>query len=685
VPTERRPDAGPDRNGSIDWTDERVRLAECARENITQLNEVQPHGAILAVDPTDGTVRHLSLSAPDLLGAPDLRVGRRLDELIGHRWAETIGAAVAMVEVGGSIDLTVEVGDGRLDVTVTGRVAGSAEVAVLVEIEPAPREGTSPFHALRQALDRVTGASTRAELHEVAVQTVHELSGFERTMLYLFHPDGHGEIVAERAADGLPPMLGLHFPASDIPVQARALYVHKTCRHTVDAEAAGSPLVPQVSAATGAPLDLGACDLRAVSLHHRTFMHNMGTRASLSLSVVVDRQLVGLVNCTSSRPVHLQRQVRRACEILASQLSGAWGGLSRAARLAEDLAATEVRARIIEGLAESDDLAVAMTTAEDRLTDLIPADGTVVQLGSLQSVPEDFVGPDGMRELVRFVASLPVDEPWCTDELATVDGPLAAALPGVAGVLVLPLGAEGFLAWLRRPVEQTVRWLGDQRPGNRPDPLSPRFSFDLWRETVTDRSLPWPDPDLLTAFAADLHAVHRRRAERASAELSWYDDLTGLPNRRMAVRELDHLLEEPRRGTTTVLFVDLDLFKSVNDNHGHHVGDTLLVEVGRRLTQATRAHDTVARLSGDEFVIICPGADRHGAEHIAERIVHAMRFPFVIDDRELTVTVSIGIVDTQGDGRTTDVLRAADAAMYRAKREGRDRYASTDPEGPPAG
>jgi diguanylate cyclase (GGDEF)-like protein len=163
---------------------------------------------------------------------------------------------------------------------------------------------------------------------------------------------------------------------------------------------------------------------------------------------------------------------------------------------------------------------------------------------------------------------------------------------------------------------------------------------------------------------------------------AYHDDLTGLPNRVLFTQRVKAALAQDGGDAVppTVLFVDLDDFKSINDSLGHTAGDELLVEVAARVRSAVRSADTAARLGGDEFGVLLAHAQEGEAEHVARRIVHALREPFVLHGREMLVHASIGIATAQADTRSADELLAnADVAMYAAKSGGKRRYAFYEP------
>lgn len=177
---------------------------------------------------------------------------------------------------------------------------------------------------------------------------------------------------------------------------------------------------------------------------------------------------------------------------------------------------------------------------------------------------------------------------------------------------------------------------------------------------------------------AELEAVSER-----SHHTSLHDDLTGLPNRTLLLERIHHALLATSRSSmlTAIIYVDLDGFKAVNDSNGHRVGDRLLVAVAKRLTALLRPGDTLARMSGDEFVIVCVElAERSQAGQIADRVIAALAVPFSIGDVEVEISASAGVAFADLDDPVADrLLDAADAAMYRAKRSGGHSHVAAEP------
>lgn len=184
---------------------------------------------------------------------------------------------------------------------------------------------------------------------------------------------------------------------------------------------------------------------------------------------------------------------------------------------------------------------------------------------------------------------------------------------------------------------------------------------------------------LLTAFLLHtlLHreAIRRDQVESRLRALTIYDPLTGLLNRACFVDHLEKAVAAAAREgkAVGVAFIDLDGFKAVNDRLGHHAGDQLLVEVGKRINRVIRAADCAARFGGDEFVVLVQGDQAAGMRRLAERLTAALRQPFSVMGMDVAVTASVGLAFFPDHGvQGEQILRAADMAMYRVKATGKD-------------
>ena len=633
--------------------DELRRLEECAREPIRTPGTIQSHGTLLGVDPATGVVVTASENAAAWLGRPLADAGSdALD------YAARTGNAVDPVRV---------VWDGVAADAIVHRAGGLA----IVELEPVIDGVEYVRTGVVGAIQRLSALTTIDELRREAAAEIRGLTGFDRVMIYHFHDDGHGEVVADDRIPELEPYLGLHFPSSDIPPQARQLYVTKLCRAIVSTSDAGIPLVS--TAGDPRALDLSSAELRSVSPYHLQYMRNMGQASTVSFSLVERGRLVGMITCAHGSVRRLPVLLRRSLEVLTTQIGMQLSSIGEIERLRHTVEVRERRAALLAPLYASDDIPAALLGGPRTVLDLVPADGVVVRLDGVSRVAGTVPAPPAIERLLDGLAGAPF-----VSECLSLDRPdLADLLPGVAGLLVVPLDAEGdTLVFVRGEVAREIAWLGDPGMANRPDEVSPRTSFSAWKRSVSGRSEPWGTVVAeATELGRDLETAIQRRAEARLAELAMRDALTGLYNRRYLVERLANPSPVGPEGKA-LLFVDLDDFKHVNDEHGHDVGDGVILEVARRLLAHSRAQDVVVRLGGDEFVVLVDGIAGAEVEAIAQRLVEAIAVPIVVGTHVVALTASCGLVVADPGSSRGGLLEAADAAMYRAKRAGRNRISA---------
>ena len=640
------------------WGIEQTRLAACSAEPIRTPGTIQPHGALLGIDRESRRIVVASENLESVLGvAPEFALDHVVADLVGEDRLPALRVAAE-----GANPVTFDMNGYRVDAIVHRNEGPLA----FVEFEPTLTVTGDSASGVYAAAHRLAALQGSDDLVDAVTREFSAITGFDRVMVYDFHPDGHGEVVAETRADGMDPYLDLHFPASDIPAQARDLYLTKLSRAIVSTSRPSVGLLA-VPGTVAADLDLSLAELRSVSPFHLQFMRNMGQASTVSFSLVYRGQLIGMITCAHNTERRLPFILRRSLEVLANQIALEIGSAREIAALRRHVEIDSLRSALVSKIVASDDLVAALLEGNLTVLDLVPADSAAICLsgivfgtpGAPLAVLDELVGAAGGAILE-------------TNALSTIHPALAARIPDLAGVLFVPLEAPGdFIAFFRGEVTRTIDWLGDVSQQHEQEVLAPRASFSAWTQSVSGTSLPWNDlAQEAHDLARDIDGALLRRGESRLATLALHDPLTGLPNRRFLMTELDRTLG--LGGDLSLLFVDLDGFKSVNDTRGHETGDRLLIEIGRRLTAHTRENDRVARLGGDEFVVICDGMTGADAHTLAERMVEAIRQPF---DGQ-TVTASIGILRVSDDDSAVDVLQRADAAMYRAKEAGRNRVSA---------
>ncbi|WP_145725952.1 SpoIIE family protein phosphatase [Nocardioides sp. J9] len=509
-------------------------LTTCDTEPIHIPGAIQPHGCLLAVDHATGLVVTASENVADLLGvsAADA-LGQDLRALLG---SELTVEAMARAEQEGHEPLVAQVRPAPADPDGLGSLRGrEVDVAVhlsadrvVVELEPlADRRGLT-YSSARAAMARLVAAGTVSELAARLAEEVRAVTGFDRVMVYRFDADWNGEVIAEDRREDLNPFLGLHYPATDIPAQARRLYTTNWLRLIADLGYRPVPLHPVLDPGTGQPLDLSGSTLRSVSPIHVEYLTNMGVTASMSVSLVVDGQLWGLIACHHySGPHRPDHEARAAAEYLGQISSRMMAERERSDERERALAGQEVLSKANAALLGAGDRLLEVLVSEPAVRQLVGAHGVALcfddQITSAGNVPP----PETCRRIAELVRR-PDGEAAAHDHLADLDPDLAGHARLAAGALVVGTADDRWLAWFRPEQEQEVNWGGD--PSNAKlyategseVRLSPRKSFDKWREVVRGHSLPWSPSDLELANSLRTQAstllLHRSREQIAVAE-----------------------------------------------------------------------------------------------------------------------------------------------------------------------
>ena len=331
---------------------------------------------------------------------------------------------------------------------------------------------------------------------------IADLTGFDRVLIYRFDPDWNGHVVAEAGNRALPSYLDLRFPAEDIPAQARALYASNRLRLIPDVSYEPVPIEPPLDPASGAPLDLSLAQFRSVSPVHLEYMRNMGTEASMSISIMVDGRLWGLVSCHSARPHIVGGSVRDACDFVVQSLAMRIAAQQNAEDAASRVRLAKISARLLTVMAAASTWLEGLFGNPDLLIDQVGANGAAIL------VDDDcrLFGATPAEEHVRAIAAW-LDERGEVDIYATSS--LARDFPeaegfrdDASGVVAMRLSElhSHWLIWFRPEVIRTVQWGGNpHKQVHESGRIHPRKSFEAWREQVRLHSLAWTPAELSAA------------------------------------------------------------------------------------------------------------------------------------------------------------------------------------------
>ncbi|KQZ55043.1 signal transduction histidine kinase [Rhizobium sp. Root149] len=517
----------------------KVDLTNCDREPIHIPGSIQAHGALIVCDGTGGDVLAYSANTADMLGILAPVEGSRLEDAVGPDVAHTLRNALATSDDPSrpALRMGLELPGGLFDAAVHRTPQGA-----FMEFEPHAKHSDQPLETARMLISRVRSIGGIDELVDKSVRLIFAMLAYDRVMIYRFEHDGSGKVVSEHKRRDLESFKGQYFPASDIPKQARILYLKNTIRIISDAQDERIPIVSN-GRASDEPLDLSFAHLRSVSPIHCEYLRNMGVAASMSISIVVDGELWGLVACHHYSPKSLAMQQRVAAEMFGEFLSLHLSALKQKQILDTANRARRSLDRFLQAASQSADITQLLRDSLPEFAHIMPSDGVGLWLEggwtSMGSVPPL---PD-IAKIAELVGTASGGRIWGTDQLALHLPEAASYASAACGVLAIPLSQrpKDYLFFFRKELVQTLNWAGNPEKsyeiGPLGDRLTPRKSFAIWKETVHLKAQRWTEEEweIAEAIRAVLVEVVLHHNELLADERGKAD-----VRQRMLNEELNH-------------------------------------------------------------------------------------------------------------------------------------------------
>ena len=565
-------------------------LTLCDLEPITRLERVQSFGFLLAMT-RSWIVTRASANLAVMLGVEVKdALGKTLDALLDTEALHDMRNRMSGLSVTGGIERMYGVklveDRGSFDIA----IHYAAELCVL-EGEPAGLDSRIDAASLvRKMVARLNMQPSLDAFHRDAARQVRGLTGFDRVMIYRFAADGAGEVIAEVTKAGMEGYLGLFFPASDIPIQARALYLRNSFRIIADVN---SPAVPLQSAdaALTEPMDLSLAITRAVSPVHIEYLVNMGVGASMSISVIIEGKLWGLIACHHTVAKLPSFVSRTAAELFGQMYSMTLESRLRSSADDQDRYGRQAVAKLVKAIAANESLLRDAGWLQDAMRDLIHCDGIAVAIGVKIFVCGATPPTPAIESLRTLVDALSSGEVFATDNLGALQ-PMVFNDPGeVAGVLCIPMSGTltDHIMLFRREQLRDIRWAGEHSKAlpSGPDPirLSPRKSFAVFLESVRGRSRPFSEPEQRVAHiirSALIEVVFR------GARVNPEDPDPTSGRQELLIAELNHRVRN-------VLALIRGLISQTQGERGDSA--KYVESLNGRVQALARAHDRVTRQS----------------------------------------------------------------------------------------
>ncbi|GAA3996668.1 HWE histidine kinase domain-containing protein [Sphingomonas humi] len=582
-----------------------VDLTNCDREPIHIPGAILPHGAMLVIDLATWNIVQAAGDSVGLLGRPlDTLVGAQADNLFSAEQMDKLRALIAdndLIKPRHLLNPFLRVSDDRpLDASVH-----KTDGLLVIEVEqadPADVHAQNPLGCVQEMLHGLDAIPTLDGFCQAAAQRVKQITGYDRVMVYRFLEDGAGWVFAESREERLEPFLDLHYPASDIPKQARALYLQNWLRLITQVDYEPARLVPTDNPVTGKPLDMSQALLRDVSPIHREYLRNMGVDASMSISIIREGKLWGLFACHHYSPRRLPRHLRAVCELFGSMFSLQLEARERAEQFEARLASRKVLQQLMHNLADDEDYGQGLIRNTPNLLDYIQAGGRSLRetdpggvavrvnnaITSLGRTPTD----DQIAALTDWLTQKIEDSGdgiFVTDRLGE-EWPEAKAYEDVAsGLLAVSVSRDprDFILWFRPEVVENVNWGGNPTKPVEVGPngirLTPRKSFEVWTETVRGRATPWnlADKDAAFDLRVSLLDVVLRRIEVANRERE-----RAYQQERLLMAELDHRVKNTLANISALI--------SQTSRSAHSLTD-FATGLNRRIQSMAKAHSLLTK------------------------------------------------------------------------------------------
>ena len=566
-------------------TDAIVDLTNCDREPIHVPGTVQPFGFLIALT-ADWLVSRASLNCDAFLGLdPHAILGQPVSAIFCADAIHSLRNRITLLRGADAVErifaLTLVDGGAAFDVAV--HFSGQL---VVIEGEPAAHDEMEASSMVRSMVARLGQVDGMTAFLRDGARQVRALTGFDRVMVYRFADGGDGEVVAEALRPGVESFFGLHYPASDIPVQARALYVRNIFRIIADVTAVPVAVVPTLDPA-GVALDMSLCLTRAVSPIHVEYLRNMGVGASLSISIIVEGRLWGLFACHHYAPRLPTFAQRSAAELFGQIFSMMLESRERAETAAYEGKARQVADRLMAAVAQDHDLLANARWLGDIIFDTIPADGVGVYIDGQMSFSGLTPDQSAFSTIVTTLNRLAASQVYTTDSLMRVMPEAEVYADRAAGLLAIPLSRRprDYVVLFRAEQLRSVRWAGEQAKhieyGPNGPRLTPRKSFEAWSQLVHGTALPFSPAHLRVAEAlrTALLEVVLRLSDSADAE------------RQKAHEKQELLIAELNHRVRNILSLIRGLLSQTRDSAGSV--DEFIGTLESRVHALARAHDQI--------------------------------------------------------------------------------------------
>lgn len=503
-----------------------VDLTNCDREPIHIPGKVQSHGFLVAVNSDTYTISYISKNIEQYVGvAAQTMLGKHITQLEPYLELSADKAQLTQLL---NLAKNSKPGDiiNPLSINVKNKgynlIIGRSDNELIMEFETTDSDLDLDIQKTigRSVAEILSGKNLSVLLQNAAVE-VKKIINYDRVMVYKFNDDGHGEVVAEVKNDDLEPFLGLHYPASDIPKQARELYKLNLTRIIADVNSESSAIITYQE--DEAPLDLTHSVLRAVSPIHIQYLKNMGVGSSFSISLIAHGELWGLIACHNYSPRFIDYKARDASKLIGQILSSALEYRQDEEDSEKLVALNEAVANIADYIKKDTDITIALTKNKTTIKDVTTGTGVALIFDGEVSPLGNTPAPEHIKEIVEWLRANMIDGLYYSHRFPEIF-PGAKKYSDVAsGIMACMLSKElgEMIIWFKPEQIKSITWAGNpEKPVEQSEngllQLSPRKSFDSWNQIVKNTSEKWKNDELAAVLKVRediIYAINRKANE----------------------------------------------------------------------------------------------------------------------------------------------------------------------------
>ncbi|GAA3522981.1 ATP-binding protein [Aquimarina addita] len=560
----------------------KVDLTNCDKEPIHIVGKIQNHGYLIACNPNTLKISYFSQNCLDLFDvSSDELAENHIHTLFSESLIDQIKNNCNEHKIV-PIPITLKEEDFIL-------IAHSVDTqAIIIELEKAdePLDPIIYQQQLSLAINSLSAIKNEFDMCKEVAQLIKSFFDYDRVMIYQFDSHWNGKVVAEEKEAHLESWLGLQYPATDIPQQARKLFLKQGVRIVADVSSDTIPITN--SASHKAPLDLSNSELRAVSPIHIEYLTNMGVGATLTAAIIYQNELWGLIACHHYSPKFLNYHRRLSVKLITQMFSSQLGLLTMNIALEKTNQSNKIRLKLIEQMSKGWDIESILSVESYSMLDITEAEGAALFMnGAIKTIgntPEE----EEITKLISWIQTQHNSDVLYTSHLGSIYADAHKITETASGILTLFISnsKNDMLIWFKPEVIQTVDWGGNpnEKSVDSNQILSPRKSFAKWTEEQSGHSLPWSDMEIASTKALKDHITN--------IIVEKYDEINFLNKKLVAANEelesfsysVSHDLRSPLRGIDGFAqIIKEDYFDSL-DEYGQQAINTIISSINKMNT-----------------------------------------------------------------------------------------------------